>query len=127
LPSWAIDDEVMAGKLSQLHISGHRLNRSVAMISLGRFQQTPTRSFITYVLRHKERLQVMARSDTLRQEDKAPRAVKVQFTAQALELIRGVATILARVVVQVAEAKIKRYEPFKPAAMLFEMIVPKSW
>ncbi|HEX8136843.1 MAG TPA: LysR family transcriptional regulator [Pyrinomonadaceae bacterium] len=71
LPSWAIDDEVRAGKLSQLRISGHRLNRSVAMVSLGRFQPTPTRAFLAYILRHKARLQVMARSDTLRQEEKA--------------------------------------------------------
>jgi LysR family transcriptional regulator, cyn operon transcriptional activator len=71
LPSWSIDDEVRSGKLSQLRISGHRLNRSVAMVSLGRFQPTPTRAFLTYILRHKERLQVMALSDTLRQEDKA--------------------------------------------------------
>ncbi|MGB9179031.1 MAG: LysR family transcriptional regulator [Pyrinomonadaceae bacterium] len=61
LPSWAIRDEVSAGKLAQLSIEGHRLQRTVAMLSLGRFQPSPTRAFIAYMLRHKSELQEVAR------------------------------------------------------------------
>lgn len=60
LPSWAIRDEVTAGKLAQLHIEGHHLRRFVAMLSLGRFQPSPTRAFLSYMLRHKSELQQMA-------------------------------------------------------------------
>jgi LysR family cyn operon transcriptional activator len=60
LPSWAVRDEVLAGKLAQLQISGHRLRRSVAMLALGRFQPSPTRAFIAYIQRHKASLQKMA-------------------------------------------------------------------
>jgi DNA-binding transcriptional LysR family regulator len=63
LPSWAVREEVMAGKLAQLKISGHALRRSVAMLSLGRFQPTPTRAFLAFILRHKTSLQKMARTD----------------------------------------------------------------
>lgn len=62
LPAWAIRDEVGAGKLAQLRIAGHRLRRSVAMVSLGRFQPSPTRAFLAYILRHKARLQEMAQA-----------------------------------------------------------------
>jgi LysR family transcriptional activator of glutamate synthase operon len=60
LPPWAVRDEVETKKLAQLQISGHRLRRSVALVSLGRFQPSPTRAFITYVLHHKSRIQAMA-------------------------------------------------------------------
>jgi DNA-binding transcriptional LysR family regulator len=60
LPSWAVRDEVEAGKLAQLEIAGHSLRRTVAMISLGRFLPAPTRSFIAFMLRHKAQLQEMA-------------------------------------------------------------------
>ncbi len=63
LPSWAVRDEVLAGKLAQLKISGHHLRRSVAMLSLGRFQPAPTRAFIAFILRHKISLQRMAKLD----------------------------------------------------------------
>ncbi|MBA3710993.1 MAG: LysR family transcriptional regulator [Pyrinomonadaceae bacterium] len=63
LPAWAVRDEVGAGKLAQLHIKGHRLKRSVAMVSLGRFQPSPTRAFLTYILRHKAKLQAMAEGE----------------------------------------------------------------
>jgi DNA-binding transcriptional LysR family regulator len=61
LPSWAVRDEVLAGKLSQLRISGHHLRRSVAMLSLGRFQPSPTRAFLAFILRHKVSLQRTAK------------------------------------------------------------------
>ena len=60
LPAWAVRDEVLTGTLSQLQISGHRLRRSVALVSLGRFQPSPTRAFIAYILRHKAKIQEMA-------------------------------------------------------------------
>jgi DNA-binding transcriptional LysR family regulator len=63
LPSWAVRDEVVAGKLAQLKITNHNLRRSVAMLSLGRFQPSPTRAFIAFILRHKASLQKMASPD----------------------------------------------------------------
>lgn len=63
LPAWAVRDEVAAGKLAQLRIKGHRLRRSVAMVSLGRFQPSPTRAFLAYILDHKAKLQQMARAE----------------------------------------------------------------
>jgi len=60
LPSWAVRDEVTAGKLSQLRVANHQLRRSVAMVSLARFQPSPTRTFLAYVLQHKAQLQEMA-------------------------------------------------------------------
>jgi DNA-binding transcriptional LysR family regulator len=60
LPGWAVRDEVLAGKLAELRIKGHHLLRSVAMVSLGRFQPSPTRAFLSFILRHKKRLQDMA-------------------------------------------------------------------
>ncbi|HEX8633616.1 MAG TPA: LysR family transcriptional regulator [Pyrinomonadaceae bacterium] len=60
LPSWAVREEVEAGKLKQLEIVGHTLRRTVAMISLGRFQAAPTRAFLAFMLSHKARLQEMA-------------------------------------------------------------------
>ncbi|HEX8423193.1 MAG TPA: LysR family transcriptional regulator [Pyrinomonadaceae bacterium] len=66
LPSWAVRDEVEAGKLAQLEIAGHRLRRSISMISLGRFQPAPTRAFLAFMLSHREKLQEMALPAKLR-------------------------------------------------------------
>jgi DNA-binding transcriptional LysR family regulator len=60
LPSWAVRDEVLAGKLAQLRIDHHVLRRSVAMLALGRFQPTPTRAFLAYILKHRSELQELA-------------------------------------------------------------------
>lgn len=60
LPSWAVRDEIETGKLARLEIAGHRLRRSVAMISLGRFQPAPTRAFLAFMLRHRAKLQETA-------------------------------------------------------------------
>ncbi|HEX8069382.1 MAG TPA: LysR family transcriptional regulator [Pyrinomonadaceae bacterium] len=60
LPAWAVRDEVAAGRLAQLPIEGHRLRRSVAMLSLGRFQPTPARAFLKFMLQHRARLQELA-------------------------------------------------------------------
>jgi LysR family cyn operon transcriptional activator len=61
MPSWAVREEVEAGRLAWLRVSGHHLKRAVAVISLGRFQPSPTRAFIEYILEHRERLQEAAR------------------------------------------------------------------
>ncbi|MDX6695208.1 MAG: LysR family transcriptional regulator, low CO2-responsive transcriptional regulator [Blastocatellia bacterium] len=63
LPSWAVRDEVQAGRLSRLRISGHNLRRSVAMLSLGSFPSSPTRAFLAFIIQHKESLQRMAKPD----------------------------------------------------------------
>ena len=61
MPSWAVREEVEAGRLAWLRVAGHRLTRAVAIIALGRFQPSPTRAFIEYILEHRERLQEAAR------------------------------------------------------------------
>ncbi|HYP27003.1 MAG TPA: LysR family transcriptional regulator substrate-binding protein [Blastocatellia bacterium] len=63
LPVWAVRDEVRAGKLARLRIDGHRLRRSVAMVSLGKFQPSPTRAFHGFIIEHRERLQAMAKGE----------------------------------------------------------------
>jgi DNA-binding transcriptional LysR family regulator len=60
LPAWAVRDEVAAGRLAQLAVEGHRLRRSVKMISLGRFQPAATRRFLEFILDRKEELQALA-------------------------------------------------------------------
>ena len=60
LPSWSVRDEVSAGTLSKLRIEGHRLRRSVAMVSLARFQPSPKRAFVNFILKHKAHLQELA-------------------------------------------------------------------
>ena len=61
MPSWAVREEVEGGRLAWLRVAGHRLTRAVAVVALGRFQPSPTRAFIEYVLEHRERLQEAAR------------------------------------------------------------------
>lgn len=61
LPSWSVRDEVMAGTLSKLRVEGHRLRRSVAMVSLARFQPSPKRAFVDFILGHRKLLQETAR------------------------------------------------------------------
>ena len=62
MPSWAVREEASAGRLAWLRVRGHRLTRSVAMISLGRFQPSPTRAFIAYMLENRAELQEAARA-----------------------------------------------------------------
>src|SRR5438105_7487293 len=61
LPSWAVRDEVMTGKLAQLRIADHHLRRSIAMVSQARFQPSSTRAFLAFILKRKDQLQEMAR------------------------------------------------------------------
>lgn len=63
LPAWAVRDEVKAGRLAQLRISGHSLKRSVKMVSLGRFQPSATRTFHSFMLSQKDGLRKMARGE----------------------------------------------------------------
>lgn len=63
MPSWAVREEAAAGRLARLRIEGHRLARSVAVVALGRFQPSPARAFITYVLDHRAMLQELARPE----------------------------------------------------------------
>jgi DNA-binding transcriptional LysR family regulator len=60
LPRWAVTEEVKGHKLAQLHITGHRLRRSVKMVSLGRFQSTATRTFHNFMLSQKDHLRKLS-------------------------------------------------------------------
>ncbi|MDQ3744248.1 MAG: LysR family transcriptional regulator [Acidobacteriota bacterium] len=62
LPSWAVREERAAARLATLRITGHQLKRSVAMVALGRFQPSPTRAFLAYILEHRGELQEAARA-----------------------------------------------------------------
>ena len=59
---WRVREEKAAGRLACLRIAGHQLKRSVAMLALGRFQPSPTRAFLAYILEHKGELQEAARA-----------------------------------------------------------------
>ncbi|MDQ3805659.1 MAG: LysR family transcriptional regulator [Acidobacteriota bacterium] len=63
LPSWAVREETASGRLARLRIEGHRLARSVAVVALGRFQPSPTRAFINYILERRAQLQELARPE----------------------------------------------------------------
>jgi len=60
LPGWAIRDEVREGRLVQLRITGHRLSRSVAVVSLGQFLPSAVRAFVSFIHTQKPKLQEMA-------------------------------------------------------------------
>jgi DNA-binding transcriptional LysR family regulator len=60
LPAWAVRDEVAWGWLAKLRIEGHRLRRTVAVISLARFQPAATRAFLEFVRGRRAELQQMA-------------------------------------------------------------------
>lgn len=62
LPAWAVREEVAAGRLVWLEITGHRLRRSVSMIFLARFPPAATRAFVEYMFDHREELQAVARA-----------------------------------------------------------------
>jgi len=75
LPPWAVRDEVSSGLLSKLRIEGHRLRRTVAVISLARFQPAATRAFLEFMMARRSELQQMAegqvRADDAKTADKA--------------------------------------------------------
>jgi LysR family transcriptional regulator, regulator for metE and metH len=61
LPAWAIREEVRTGTLVPVRIRGHRLRRSVAMLSRGRAQPSATRAFIAFIESRKHELRQAAR------------------------------------------------------------------
>jgi DNA-binding transcriptional LysR family regulator len=61
LPAWAMREEVRTGALVPVRIKGHRLRRSVAMLSRGRAQPTATRAFIAFIEARKGELQRAAK------------------------------------------------------------------
>jgi DNA-binding transcriptional LysR family regulator len=65
LPAWAVREEVKAGKLARLRMTGHTLRRSVKMVSLGRFQPSAVRTFHSFMLNQKDGLKKLARGETL--------------------------------------------------------------
>jgi LysR family cyn operon transcriptional activator len=60
MPAWAVKEDVAAGKIASTRVEGHRIRRSVAMVSLGQFQPSATRVFLEYILAEKSTLQRMA-------------------------------------------------------------------
>jgi DNA-binding transcriptional LysR family regulator len=63
MPNWTVRDELKAGKLAKLKIDGHKLRRTVAMVSLGRFQPSATRAFVDFILQNKNKLQAIAKDE----------------------------------------------------------------
>ncbi|MEW6127136.1 MAG: LysR family transcriptional regulator [Acidobacteriota bacterium] len=63
LPSWTVRDELKSGKLAKLKIEGHNLRRTVAMVSLGRFQASATRAFVNFILQNINKLQAIAKGE----------------------------------------------------------------
>ena len=63
MPSWAVKEEVVTGKLAQIRIKGHHLKRSVSMISLKGSRSATIRAFIACMLDGKRRLQAAASRD----------------------------------------------------------------
>jgi DNA-binding transcriptional LysR family regulator len=61
LPAWAVREEIANGRLVRLTVAGHRLQRSVSMIFLGRFPAAATRAFVDFMLAHRDELQAVAR------------------------------------------------------------------
>jgi DNA-binding transcriptional LysR family regulator len=60
MPSWAVREEIRTGKLAQLRIRGHKLERSVGLVSLKGTKSPPIRAFIELMLAEKNRLQAAA-------------------------------------------------------------------
>jgi DNA-binding transcriptional LysR family regulator len=71
LPAWAVRDEGAWGWLAKLRIEGHELRRTVAIISLGRFQPAATRAFLEFMLARREALQAMAMGESRPDEARA--------------------------------------------------------
>jgi LysR family cyn operon transcriptional activator len=61
LPGWVVRDEVKSGRLTKLKMKDHRLHRFVAVVSLGRFQSSPTRAFVHFIIDNKAKIQAMAK------------------------------------------------------------------
>lgn len=60
LPVWAVREEVSAGRLVARYIEGHRLRRSVAVVSRVGFQAAATRAFLDFIIERRHALQEAA-------------------------------------------------------------------
>jgi DNA-binding transcriptional LysR family regulator len=56
IPSWAVQEEIFQGKLASAKIKGHKLKRSVAMVSLKGNPSAPIREFAKFVIENKAEL-----------------------------------------------------------------------
>lgn len=65
LPIWAVRKDIDKNRLAIVRISGHKLKRSVAMVSLKGFQSAPIRAFIEHIINQKEKLQALALDENL--------------------------------------------------------------
>ena len=65
LPIWAVRKDIDKNRLAIVRISGHKLKRSVAMVSLKGFQSAPIRAFIEHIINQKEKLQTLALDENL--------------------------------------------------------------
>lgn len=60
LPAWAVREEAATGRLGAARVEGHRIRRTVSMVSLGQFQPSAVRTFVEYILAEKAALQALA-------------------------------------------------------------------
>lgn len=57
LPTWSIREEVSSGRLAQIQIDGQHLERSISMVCVGKYQSSPTRTFLQFMILHQQQLQ----------------------------------------------------------------------
>ena len=62
LPQWSVREEVRSGRLSLARVDGHRLQRTVAMISLKGAASASIRAFVAYMLERRRDLGISARA-----------------------------------------------------------------
>lgn len=62
LPQWSVREEVATGRLSLARVDGHRLQRTVAMISLKGAASSSIRAFVKYMLDRRGDLRISARA-----------------------------------------------------------------
>ncbi|NOT47431.1 MAG: LysR family transcriptional regulator substrate-binding protein, partial [Acidobacteria bacterium] len=60
MPTWAVEEEVAAGRLAKVRIRDHKLRRSVAMVLLKGSRSRTIRAFIDFILERKGKLQTAA-------------------------------------------------------------------
>ena len=89
LPAWAVRDEVAWGWLSKLRIEGHRLRRTVAVISLARFQPAATRAFLEFVRERRGRAAADGRGPAPRGRAEARRPSQVARRSEKPDRDRG--------------------------------------
>lgn len=60
MPTWAVGQEVAAGRLAKVRIRDHKLRRSVAMVSLKGTKSRTIKLFLDFILQRKTKLQKAA-------------------------------------------------------------------